>query len=69
MPSLPSVDTVYTVYQIMLGWKTYTYYYETDELPNPRPAQNPRKIRVKVAFGPLFPTEELFVSWVGIGFV
>ena len=25
-----------------LGWKTYKYYYETDELPNPRPTQ-PKK--------------------------
>ena len=31
-----------SIYQILLGWKTYKYYYETDELPNPRPP-NPRK--------------------------
>ena len=29
---------------------------------------NPRKIRLKVAFGPLFPTANNF-SWVGIDFV
>ena len=28
---------------------------------------NPRKITIKVAFGPLFPTTNIF-SWVGIGF-
>ena len=30
---------VFAIYQIMLGWKTYKYYYETDELPNPSPTQ------------------------------
>ena len=30
-------------YQIMLGWRSCRYYRETDELPNPRPAQ-PKKI-------------------------
>ena len=29
---------------------------------------NPRKIRLKVAFGPLFPTANIF-SWVGVGFM
>ena len=28
---------------------------------------NPRKIRLQVAFGPLFPTENIF-SWVGVDF-
>ena len=42
-------------------------YCETDELPNPRPTQ-PNKIRLKVAFGPLFPTTNQF-SWVGIDFI
>ena len=54
------------IYQILLGWNTFEYFYETDERPNPRPTQpNPRKIRSKVAFGPLFPTANIF-SWVGI---
>ena len=35
----------------VLGWKAYKCYYETDGLPNPR------KIRLKVAFGPFFPTQ------------
>ena len=28
---------------------------------------NPRNVRLKVVFGPLFPTANIF-SWVGIGF-
>ena len=31
------------IHQILLGWKTHENYYETDELPNPRPTQ-PEKI-------------------------
>ena len=27
----------------MLGWKTNKHYYETDELPNPRPTQPKKK--------------------------
>ena len=34
---------VFAIYQMMLGWKTYKYYYETDELPNPRPTQPKKK--------------------------
>ena len=46
--------TVFAIYLLLLGWKTYIHiYYETDELPNPRPTQ-PKKNRLKVAFGPLF---------------
>ena len=30
---------VLAMYQIILGWETYTYYYETNELRNPRPTQ------------------------------
>ena len=36
---------VFAIYLIMLGWKTCKYYYETDELPNPRPTQ-PKKYKV-----------------------
>ena len=32
----------YAIYQILLGWETYKYDYETDELTNPRPTQ-PKK--------------------------
>ena len=60
--------TWYLVYQTILRWKKCKYYYETDELPNPRPTQpNPRKIRLKVAFGRLSLTEIIF-SWVGNDF-
>ena len=43
-------------YQIILGWKTCTgkCYYDTDELPNPRPTQ---------------PKQKYIFSWVGIGFI
>ena len=42
------------------------YYYETDELPNPRPTQTKKK-KFRVAFGPLFPTANTF-SGVRIDF-
>ena len=58
---------VVATYQILLGWKACKYYYETDELPNPRPTQTKKK-KIKVASGPLFLTENIF-SWVGIGFI
>ena len=34
---------VFAIYQILLGWKTCKYYYETDELPNPSPTQPKKK--------------------------
>ena len=43
--SIPGIFDVHTTVRrlrytkIMLGWKTYEYYYETDKLPNPRPSQ------------------------------
>ena len=48
------------------------YCYETDELPNPRPAQPSGKNRLKSGVGPLFffsPCEQVILSWVGIVFV
>ena len=44
---------VFAIYQILFGWKTYKYYYETDELPQ---------------LGHFFPAANNF-SWVGIGFM
>ena len=44
------------------------YYYETDELPNPRRTQPKNKQRLEVVFWPLFPTADNF-SWVGIDFI
>ena len=56
-------DRVFAIYQIQLGWKTYKHYDETDELPNPRPTQ-PKKNRLKVAFGTLFShSKYFFVGW------
>ena len=55
--------------KILLGWKTYKYYYETDELPNPRPTQPKQKNRLKVAFlGHFFAHSKIFFSRVGIDF-
>ena len=34
---------VFAIYQILLGWKTCKYYYETHELLNPRPTQPKKK--------------------------
>ena len=50
------MNSVFAIYQILLGWKTYRYYYETNELPNPMPPPNPRKIRLKWSLGHFFPT-------------
>ena len=48
------------------GWRTYTsyirtpeYYHETDKLPT-QGQPNPRKNRLKVAFGPLFHSSKCF---------
>ena len=46
-------------YQILLGWKTYKYCHETDELPNPRPTQ-PKKIVKKWYLGHFFPQQIFF---------
>ena len=57
---------VFTIYQVLLGWKTCKYYYDTDELSNLRPTQ-PKKTRLKAASGPLFPTD--FFCFRGFGLV
>ena len=50
----------FAIHQILLGWKTYLRYYETDELPNPRPTQ-PDKNRFNVAFWATFlPLQQIF---------
>ena len=54
------------IHQIRLGWQQY----EINMKPSNSPTQgqpNPRKIRSKVTFGPLFPTANYF-SGVEIGF-
>ena len=46
---------VFAIYQFLLGWKICKYYYETDELPNPKadPAQEINGL-LTAAFAPLF---------------
>ena len=64
---------VFAIYQILLGWKILrSMYFEVNIMkPTNSPTQgqpNPRKISLKVAFGPLRPTANIF-TWVGIGFI
>ena len=41
---ITAFDTrVFAICKILLGWKTYKYYYEIIELPNPRPTQPKKK--------------------------
>ena len=61
-------NRVFAIYQIVLGWKTYEYYYETDELPNPRLTKPKKKMVLTWKFGPLFPTANDFL-WVGIDYI
>ena len=59
---------MFSIYQILLGWETYKYYYETDELPYPRPTQNQEKNRL-VAFGALFSRSKYFFEGWGWFFI
>ena len=38
------VIRVFAICQILMGWKTCKYYYETDELPNPKATQPKEKL-------------------------
>ena len=62
---------VLAIYQILLGWKTYKYYNETDELPNPRPTQPKEKKKIKSGnSGHFFLTANIFLvgrDWFYIG--
>ena len=53
------------MYQILLGWKAYTWQIllETVELPNQR------KIRLKVAFGPRFSTQQVVFRDLGLSYI
>ena len=63
------VIRVFAICQILMGWKTCKYYYETDELPNPKANPTQGKIRLKVwRWGHFFPKANIF-SWVGIDFI
>ena len=51
---------------MMLGWKTYEYYYETGELPQPKANSTPRKMRLKVTSGPLFSHSKIYFRGLGL---
>ena len=53
-------NRVFTIYQILLGWKTYKYCYETDKLPNPRPTQPKKKIGSQWHLGQFFTQQIIF---------
>ena len=57
-------NRVLAIYQIMLGWKTCKHYYETDELPNPRPTQ-PKKEQVKSCIWATFSHSKYFLRGMG----
>ena len=58
-------NRVFAIYQIVLGWKTCKYYYETDELPNPRPTQH-KKNEVKSGIWPTFSHRKIFFRGSGL---
>ena len=67
-PAVTATATrVFAIYQILLGWKTYRCYYETDDSPT-QGQPNLRKSRLNLAFGSLLPTANTF-SWVEIGII
>ena len=54
---------LFAIYLIMLGWKTCKFYYETEELANPRPTQ-PKKTQVESGIWVTFShSEYFFVGW------
>ena len=57
--------SVFAICQILLGWKTFKYYYETDELPNPRPTQ-PKKNWVKSGIWATFSHIKYFFRGLGL---
>ena len=59
---------VFATYQVLLGWKTYEYCYETEELPEGKPNLRKISFEKKRHLGHFFPTANIF-SWVGIYFI
>ena len=57
----------FATYQNMLGWETYKYYHETDELPNPRPTE-PKRKRVKRGIWTAFFPQQIIVRVLGLIF-
>ena len=62
------MSRVFAIYLVLLGWKTFKYYYETDELPNPRPTKPQEKLDQMWPLGHFLPAAKNF-SWVGIDFI
>ena len=56
---------MFTIYKIVLGWRTSKCYDETDELPNPRPTEPKIKQVTSGVWATFFPTANIF-SRVGI---
>ena len=58
---------VFVICQILLGWKNVgiKYYYETDELPNPRPTQPKKSWAKEWHLDHFFPQQ---IRGFGIGF-
>ena len=55
---------VFAFCQVLLGWRTYKYYYETDELPNPRSTQPKKNWVKKWHLGHFFShSKHFFVGW------
>ena len=60
---LSTINRVFAICLIMLGWETRKYYYETEELPNPTPTQ-PKENWVKSGIWNTFShSNYLFVGW------
>ena len=54
-------NRVFTIYQTMLGWKTYKYFfYETDDLPQPSANPTQQKWGLKWHLGHFFPRQIVF---------
>ena len=52
----------------LLGWQQYEYYYDTVELPNPRPTQ-PKKKEVKMDIWATFSPQQIFFGGLGFCFI
>ena len=60
---------MFAIVQILLGWKTCKYYYETDELPNPKANPTQEKVlrsRLNVAFGATFSPQPIICCGLGL---
>ena len=60
-------NRVFPIYHVLLGWKTCKYYYETVELPNPRPTPTQDKLGYKWHLDHFFP-QQIFFRGLGLIF-